>query len=58
MMRGFVLTQLELAREYWGKEFEVFLTGGDAALVSDMVPGARLVQDLVFVGLAVACPFS
>lgn len=58
MMRGFVLTQLELAQEYWGQEFEVFLTGGDAALVSDMVPGARLVQDLVFVGLAVACPFS
>ena len=58
MMRGFALTQLELAREYWGKEFEVFLTGGDAALVSDMVPGARLIQDLVFVGLAVACPFS
>ncbi|WP_202210236.1 pantothenate kinase [Pseudomonas paraversuta] len=58
MMRGFVLTQLELARDYWGQEFEVFLTGGDASLVSDMVPGARLVPDLVFVGLAVACPFS
>lgn len=58
MMRGFVLTQLELAREYWGQEFEVFLTGGDASLVRDMVPNARLVQDLVFVGLAVTCPFS
>lgn len=57
MMRGFVLTQLELAREYWGQEFDVFLTGGDANLVRDMVPDARLVQDLVFVGLAVACPF-
>lgn len=58
MMRGFVLTQLELAREYWGQEFEVFLTGGDASLVRDMVPDACLVKDLVFVGLAVACPFS
>ena len=56
MMRGFVLTQLELAREYWGEDFEVFLTGGDASLVRDMVPDARLVQDLVFVGLAVVCP--
>lgn len=56
MMRGFVLTQLELAREYWGADFVVFLTGGDANLVKDIVPDARLVQDLVFVGLAVACP--
>lgn len=56
MMRGFVLTQLELARQYWGDDFVVFLTGGDASLVKDIVPGARLVQDLVFVGLAVACP--
>lgn len=56
MMRGFVLTQLELARQYWGDEFVVFLTGGDASLVKDLVPKARLVQDLVFVGLAVACP--
>ena len=56
MMRGFVLTQLELAREYWGQDFEVFLTGGDAGQVKDMLPDARLVQDLVFVGLAVVCP--
>ncbi|KMM82078.1 pantothenate kinase [Pseudomonas deceptionensis] len=56
MMRGFVLTQLELAREYWGQDFEVFLTGGDAGQVKDMLPDARLVQDLVFVGLAVLCP--
>jgi type III pantothenate kinase len=58
MLRGFVLTQLELARCYWGDEFTVFLTGGDAELVSDAVPQARLVPDLVFVGLAMACPLS
>jgi type III pantothenate kinase len=58
MLRGFVLTQLELARSYWGDEFTVFLTGGDAELVSDAVPQARLVPDLVFVGLAMACPLS
>lgn len=58
MLRGFVLTQLELARSYWGDEFAVFLTGGDAELVSEAVPQARLVPDLVFVGLAMACPLS
>ncbi|MHC8388770.1 pantothenate kinase [Pseudomonas sp. MDT2-39-1] len=58
MLRGFVLTQLEMARSYWGEDFAVFLTGGDAALVSEIVPDARLVPDLVFVGLAMACPLS
>ncbi len=58
MLRGFVLTQLELARSYWGDDFTVFLTGGDAELVLDAVPQARLVPDLVFVGLAMACPLS
>lgn len=47
MLRGFVLTQLELARSYWGDDFTVFLTGGDADLVVDAVPQARLVPDLV-----------
>jgi len=58
MLRGFVLTQLELARSYWGSDFTVFLTGGDAELVADAVPQGRLVPDLVFVGLAMACPLS
>ncbi|MEO4013298.1 MULTISPECIES: pantothenate kinase [Pseudomonas] len=58
MLRGFVLTQLELARSYWGDDFAVFLTGGDANLVSEIVPEARVVPDLVFVGLAMACPLS
>ena len=58
MLRGFVLTQLEMARSYWGHDFTVFLTGGDADLVSGIVPEARVVPDLVFVGLAMACPLS
>ena len=58
MLRGFVMTQLQLAHEYWGGDFVVFLTGGDACLVADVVPDARLVHDLVFVGLAVACPIA
>ncbi|NUT75636.1 pantothenate kinase [Pseudomonas sp. C1C7] len=56
MLRGFVLTQLELARDYWGQDFTVFLTGGDASQVSEMVSQAKVVPDLVFVGLAMACP--
>ena len=58
MLRGFVLTQLEMARAYWGRDFAVFITGGDAELVADVAPEARVVPDLVFVGLAMACPFS
>ncbi len=58
MLRGFVLTQIELARAYWGDDFTVFLTGGDADLVCNAVPQARVVPDLVFVGLAMACPLS
>jgi len=58
MLKGFVLTQLEIARSYWGGDFTVFITGGDAELVADVAPGARFVPDLVFVGLAVACPLS
>ena len=58
MLRGFVLTQMELARSYWGEGFTVFITGGDSGLVADVVPSARIVPDLVFVGLAMACPLS
>ncbi|MBC9252427.1 pantothenate kinase [Pseudomonas alcaligenes] len=56
MLRGFVTTQLEVARERWGDSFTVYLTGGDALLVRELLPQARHVSDLVFVGLAVACP--
>jgi type III pantothenate kinase len=56
MLQGFVHTQLDMARDYWGGRFMVFLTGGDASLVVDMLPDARVVPDLVFVGLAIACP--
>ncbi|GFM77030.1 hypothetical protein PSCICM_28490 [Pseudomonas cichorii] len=56
MLRGFALTQLELARAYWGDDFCVFVTGGDAGLVEDVLTDVRVVPDLVFVGLALACP--
>ncbi len=58
MLQGFARTQLEQARAHWGDDFTVFLTGGDAPLVREAVPQARVVPDLVFVGLAMACPLD
>lgn len=56
MLKGFASTQLEMAYQYFDKDFVMFVTGGDAALVSDLLPNARLIPDLIFVGLALACP--
>ena len=58
MLRGFVSTQLDVARNHLGEDFVVYLTGGDAALAKGVLPEARLVSDLVFIGLAKACPLS
>jgi type III pantothenate kinase len=58
MLRGFVTTQLEQAQAYWGSTYTTFLTGGDANLVSAAFPQALIVPDLVFQGLAIACPFK
>ncbi|MHA5870378.1 pantothenate kinase, partial [Pseudomonas aeruginosa] len=41
-----------------GPDCEIFLTGGDAELVRDELAGARIMPDLVFVGLALACPIE
>lgn len=56
MLRGFVLAQVELARERFGVDFKVYLTGGDSGLAREVLPQAQLVSDLVFIGLALACP--
>ena len=58
MLRGFVGGQCAMASELLGSDVDVFLTGGDAPLVMDVIPGARVVSDLVFIGLAIACPIS
>jgi type III pantothenate kinase len=58
MLRGFVLTQVEHARTHLGDSCRIFLTGGDAELVREIVPTAQVVPDLVFIGLAIACPLS
>ncbi|SDT02038.1 type III pantothenate kinase [Pseudomonas oryzae] len=58
MLRGFVEEQCRLARDWLGADFEVLLTGGDAGLVADLCPAADVVPDLVFRGLALACPLE
>jgi type III pantothenate kinase len=58
MLRGFICGQLAMAAEFLGADFDVYLTGGDASLVIDVVPGARVIPDLVFIGLAIACPID
>ncbi|KRW60705.1 pantothenate kinase [Pseudomonas sp. TTU2014-080ASC] len=58
MLQGFVLGQIEMARSLLGKEFDIFLTGGDAPLVASVAPAAKVVPDLVFIGLAIACPIE
>ncbi|WP_060483661.1 pantothenate kinase [Pseudomonas sp. NBRC 111119] len=58
MLQGFAQTQIEQAHALWGSDFTVFLTGGDAPLLRDTLPQARVVPDLVFVGLAMACPLN
>lgn len=56
MLQGFVQTQYRMAVELLGEDFQVFFTGGDAALVVEHFTDAQWVDDLVFKGLEIACP--
>ncbi|MCU1719282.1 type III pantothenate kinase [Pseudomonas sp. 5P_3.1_Bac2] len=58
MLRGFVAGQAAMATQMLPAGHKVFLTGGDAALVQDVIAGATIVPDLVFIGLAIACPID
>lgn len=55
MLRGFVSSQIAQATTLLGSDFDTYTTGGDAALIGDF-PQVQCVPDLVFRGLAVACP--
>ena len=55
MLRGYVSSQLASAAIQLGAQHSVFVTGGDASIVLDQ-PGITYVPDLVFRGLAIACP--
>lgn len=58
MLRGFVLAQLEIAERYLGPGYDLLLTGGDAALIGPLPVPVRMVPDLVFIGLGIACPLE
>ena len=59
MLSGFVQEQLRVARRLLGDDPVVILTGGDAGAVAPLLPGStRIVPDLVFRGLALACPMG
>ncbi|GGJ09849.1 type III pantothenate kinase [Halopseudomonas pertucinogena] len=59
MLSGFVQEQLRVARRLLGDDPAVILTGGDAQAVVPLMPeGVRVVPDLVFRGLALACPME
>lgn len=58
MLRGFVREQHALATQLLGDDCAVYLTGGDAELVKDELPRAVVLPDLVFLGLALACPIE
>lgn len=56
MLLGFINTQVSMAHEFWGADCSILVTGGDAALVEQHFREVITVPDLVFRGLALACP--
>ncbi|KJH84134.1 type III pantothenate kinase [Pseudomonas sp. KSR10] len=55
MVRSYLSSQISFANSHLGDDFTIYVTGGDAAIAADL-PGVRCVPDLVFRGLAIACP--
>lgn len=58
MLRSFVLEQVKQAHRYFPEGCDIFITGGDAQLLAGEVGEARVVHDLVFQGLSIACPIG
>lgn len=59
MLAGFVREQLRIGREIIGGGMVVILTGGDAERMAQLLPeGCHVINDLVFRGLALACPME
>lgn len=54
MLQGFISQQLQLAKQYFGSEFTIYVAGGDA--IHFDIPQAQHIPDLVFNGLALLCP--
>jgi type III pantothenate kinase len=56
MLKSYIESQLQLAERALGGAYAVFITGGDADLIGPLSVEALIVPDLVFIGLAIACP--
>lgn len=57
MFKGFVQEHVAQAAREWEADFQVVCTGGDGGFVSAVTKSALFDEDLVFKGLAIACPF-
>lgn len=57
MVAGFIKEAVGLAQDKLNTGFTVMCTGGDGALVKQVVSQAVVESDLVFRGLAIACPY-
>ncbi|CDZ95641.1 type III pantothenate kinase [Pseudomonas saudiphocaensis] len=55
MLHSYIESQIDSAAHYLGGQPEVFVTGGDVSLLAERRP-VKKVPDLVFKGLAIACP--
>lgn len=55
MLRSYINDQITYAAHCLGGDPVIYVTGGDAALLSEVHP-VEFVPDLVFRGLAIACP--
>lgn len=57
MLKGFIKEQLQLAQTELGASYAVLCTGGDSNVVCSELDGAVIQENLVFIGLAIACPY-
>lgn len=57
MLNGFVKEQWLSAQSVLGASFAVLCTGGDSRIVYSIIADAVVEDDLVFAGLAIACPY-
>lgn len=55
MLESYAAAQISAGQELLGADLRIFATGGDAALIEGL-PSVEVVGDLVFKGLAIACP--
>lgn len=56
MMKGFIAQQLLVAEQTFTANFKLIVVGGDAELLTELGFDAIQEADLVFLGMALACP--